>query len=84
MGVLEIDEDVKNNFFNKFQQLTPTQFLYAYDNNDIIARVYELYFKRNADGTVQLNTDVNSANDIMNSLFEQADLMVEDAKVNSV
>ena len=84
MGVLEIDDDVKNNFFNKFQKLTPTQFLYAYDNNDIIARVYELYFIRNADGTVHLNTDVNSANDIMNSLFEQADLMVEDAKANSV
>lgn len=84
MDTLEIDDDVKNKFFKKFEQLTPTQFLYAYDNNDIIARVYELYFKRNTDGTVQLNTDVNSAKEIMNSLFEQADLMVEDAKLNSV
>ena len=84
MDTLDVDEDVKNKFFKKFQKLTPTQFLYAYDNNDIIARVYELYFKRNDDGTVQLNTDVNSANDIINSLFEQADLMVEDAKANSV
>lgn len=84
MDTLEIDDDTKNKFFKKFEQLTPTQFLYAYDNNDVIARVYELYFKRNADGSVQLNTDVNSAKEIMNSLFEQADLMVEDAKLNSV
>ena len=84
MDTLEIDDEVKNKFFKKFEQLTPTQFLYAYDNNDIVARVYELYFKRNADGSVQLNTDENSAKEIMNSLFEQADLMVEDAKLNSV
>ena len=84
MDTLNVEEDRKNNFFKKFQQLTPTQFLYAYDNNDIIARVYELYFKRNDDGSVQLNTDVDSANEIIDSLFEQADLMIEDAKNNSV
>ena len=84
MDSLEVDKKKKDEFFKKFEQLTPTQFLYMYDNNNIIARVYELYFKRNENGEVQLNTDVDSANDIIESLFEQSDLIIEDAKLNSV
>lgn len=84
MDTLNIDSNKKNAFFKKFEQLTPTQFLYMYDNNALIERVYELYFKRNENGEVQLNTDVDSANEIIDELLEQADLMVEDAKLNSV
>lgn len=84
MDVIGVKKEQKDAFFKKFEQLTPTQFLYAYDNNDIIARVYELYFKRNEEGEVLLNTDLNSAKEIIDSLFEQADFIIEDAKVNSV
>lgn len=84
MDTLNIDKATKDAFFKKFEQLTPTQFLYMYDNNALIERVYELYFKRTENGEVQLNTDVNSANEIIEELLEQADLMVEDAKLNSV
>lgn len=84
MDTLEIDDDVKNKFFKNFEQLTPTQFLYAFDNNSIIERIYELYFKRNDDGTVQINTDEDSAKELVNSLLEQTDLIIEDAKANSV
>lgn len=84
MDTLNIDNTKKNAFFKKFEQLTPTQFLYMYDNNALIERVYELYFKRNENGEVQLNTDVNSANEIIDELLEQANFMVEDAELNSV
>ena len=84
MDTLNIDKATKDAFFKKFEQLTPTQFLYMYDNNALIERVYELYFKRNENGEVQLNTDVDSANEIIEELLEQADLMIEDAKLNSV
>lgn len=84
MDVIGIKKEQKDAFFKKFEQLTPTQFLYMYDNNDVIARVYELYFKRSDEGEVLLNTDVETAAEIIESLFEQADLMVEDAKINSV
>lgn len=84
MDVLNIDEKEKNAYFKKFEQLTPTQFLYMYDNNPIIARVYELYFKRDENGKVQLNTDIDSARELVDSLLEEADLMVADAKLNSV
>lgn len=84
MDTLNIDNTKRNVFFKKFEQLTPTQFLYMYDNNALIERVYELYFKRNENGEVQLNTDVDSANEIIDELLEQVDFMVEDAKLNSV
>lgn len=84
MDTLNVDKKKQDAFFKKFEQLTPTQFLYMYDNNALIERVYELYFKRNENGEVQLNTDVDSANEIIDELLEQADLMVEDAKLNSV
>lgn len=84
MDTLNVDKKKQDAFFKKFEQLTPTQFLYMYDNNDVISRVYELYFKKGEDGEVQLNTDVSSANEIIDSLLEQTDIMVEDAKANSV
>ena len=53
------------------------------DNNDIIGRIYELYFKRDENGEVVLNTDVDSANELIDVLFEEVDFIIEDAKTNS-
>lgn len=84
METLNISDEDRKTFFKKFEQLTPTQFLYMTDNNNIIERIYELYFKRDSHGEVILNTDEASAKKLINELFEQADYMIEDAKQNEV
>lgn len=84
MKTIGIKEDERDNFFKKFEGLTPTQFLYAYDNNDVIARVYALYFKRDAEGNLIINTSNGSAKDIIKDLFKKVDYIIEDAKTNSV
>ena len=84
METVGVDRNKRNKFFKKFEALTPTQFLYAYDNNDVIARVYSLYFKRDVNGDVIINTNTGSAEAIIDNLFEQVDYIIEDAKLNSV
>ena len=82
MQTLGLQDAVRDKFFKKFEKLTPEQFLYAYDNNPIITRVYELYFKRNDDGSVQLNTTDDNAEELINILMEEADDIILDAKNN--
>ena len=77
------DED-REKFFNKFNKLTPSQFLYAYDNNDIIARVYELYHKDYGDEDARLTVEEEDARNIIDSLLEQADYIIKDAQDNMV
>lgn len=83
METIGVDKNKRNEFFKKFETLTPTQFLYAYDNNDVINRVYALYFKRDVNGEVIINTNIGSAKAIIDDLFEQVDYIIEDAKLNS-
>lgn len=83
MDVLDIPETDKKKFFKKFEVLTPSQFFYAYDNSSLISRVYELYFKRDEDGEVILNTDGVTAKKLINSLMEEADDIITDALVNA-
>lgn len=82
MDRLGIPNESKNKFFNKFKSLTPSQFLYAYDNNPIIARIYELYFKKDADSDWQFNTTTDDASELVDILMEEADSIVKDAKTN--
>lgn len=84
MDTLGFGEDVKNAFFKKFEQLTPTQFLYLYDHEPIIARIYELYFEKDEAGNVVLNLDEERAKDLINHFLENVDIMIEDTKRNSV
>ena len=84
MDTLNFPEEERKKFFKKFEQLTPTQFLYMYDNNPLIDRIYDLYLERDKDGDVILNTDNATAEDLINELMEQADVMIEDAKLNEV
>lgn len=81
MEKLGISEQRKNEFFKKFEQLTPQQFLYVYDNNDIIAKVYSLY-RKGGDGDTYI-TDEENAEDLVDELMDEADDMVEDAKLNA-
>ena len=84
MDKVGIDDAEKEAFFKKFKTLTPEQFLYAYDNNDVINRIYQLYKKDYGAEEAYLN--VNSPDDaesLINRLMEQADVMIEDAKLNA-
>lgn len=84
MDKLGYTDDQKDKFFKKFDSLTPSQFLYAYDNNDIIARVYSLYHKDNEDINARLTVEEEDAENIINSLLEQVDIIVKDAQTNMV
>lgn len=80
MDKLDIPKEKQDAFFKKFSKLTPTQFLYAYDNNDIIARVYGLYFKSDGEGQI---TTSDKADEAIEVLMEEADDIIADAKLNS-
>ena len=81
MDRVGIPEEKKNEFFKKFEQLSPSQFLYAYDNSDIISRIYELADSPKH-GELALNTSEEDATDLINVLLEEADDIVLDAKAN--
>ena len=80
INTLGYPEEKNKEFFDKFKALTPEQFLYAYDNNDIISRVYELYFKYDGEGQVTASDDAKEAID---TLLEEADLIIEEAKTKA-
>lgn len=69
-------------FFKKFEQLTPSQFLYMYDNNDIISRIYRLYHKDYDESEGRLTDSEENAESLIDGLMEQADTMILDAKQN--
>lgn len=80
MDRLNIDKETRDRFFNKFKKLTPTQFLYAYDNNDIIGRIYDLADSPEYGG-IKLNTTKEDAKDLIDVLMEEADDIVANAKL---
>ena len=81
MDRVGISDKDKEKFFNKFSKLSPTQFLYAYDNNPLIARIYNLYFKTEG-GEAIMTTTTDDAEKQIESLFEQVDDIVNDAIKN--
>lgn len=72
----------RTKFFKKFEQLTPSQFIYAFNNNAIIDKIYRLYHKNEGEEPYLTDSDEN-AEEIIDILVEQADTIVEDAKLNS-
>lgn len=77
-----IPQEERDKFFKKFSKLTPSQFLYAYQNNPIIERIYNLYQKRE-DGESYLTDSEENATDLMDTLMEDAEDIVNDAKLNA-
>lgn len=81
MQMLGYSEETIKELVNKFNKLNPDQFFYAYDNSDLIARIYEL-----ADspiyGELKLNTTEDDATDLINTLMEEADNIIKDAIEN--
>ena len=81
MQRLGYSQDEIDSVLNKFNKLNPEQFLYAYDHFDIISRVYDL-----ADsppyGGLKMNTTDDDAENIVDTLMEQIDEVITDAKNN--
>lgn len=81
MQRLGYSSDEIDSVLDKFNELNPDQFLYAYDHFDIISRIYEL-----ADspiyGGLKLNTTDEDAENLVDTLMEQVDGVITDAKNN--
>lgn len=81
MQRLGYSQDDIDSVLDKFNELNPDQFLYAYDHFDIISRIYEL-----ADspiyGGLKLNTSEKDAENLVDTLMEQVDGVITDAKNN--
>lgn len=81
MQRLGYSQDEIDSVLDKFNVLSPDQFLYAYDHFDIISRIYEL-----ADspiyGGLKLNTTDEDAENLVDTLMEQVDGVITDAKNN--
>lgn len=77
-------KDKRDTFFKKFEVLTPTQFLYAYENSNLITRIYRLYHKDYEDEEPRLTDTEENAEELINELLTQVDDIVADAKANTV
>ena len=75
-----IPEEKRDKFFKKFSKLTPSQFLYAYDNNSIIDRVYNLYVRQGENEPFL--SDPKDAKKVIEELMKEADDIVKDAQLN--
>ena len=73
------DTDIKK-FFDNIESLTPEQFHYLYEKNDLVSRVFELADSPEYDGTLKINTTEATATDLINTLIDESDMLVEEAK----
>ena len=78
-----ISQEDRDKFFKKFEQLTPTQFLYAYDHNDIINKIYSLYRKIPGNDEAELR-DPENAEELIRELMAEADIIVNESKQMSL
>ena len=72
-------------FFEKFNQLTPEEFQYIYDNSDLINRIYMLVDSPSHGGTkeITMNASPKAARELIDTLFEEVDGLILEAKENS-
>jgi hypothetical protein len=79
MQRLGYSQDDIDSVLDKFKELSPEQFLYAYDHFDIISRIYEL-----ADspiyGGLKMNTTDEDAENLVDTLKDEVDGIIKDAK----
>ena len=79
MTFLGYDKKTRDNFFDKFSVLTPSEFFEMYNSNELIGRIYELYLGSD-NGDIRLNADNESATEIVNMLLNDVDNIVAEAK----
>jgi hypothetical protein len=80
MGLVGIEEKGRKKFFNKVNKLTPEQFHYLYETSDLISRVYDLADSPELVGGIKINTSEENARDLIDTLMEEIDELIEEAK----
>lgn len=80
MTMVGIDKDTQNTFFDKISVLSHEQFNKLYQTNDLISRIYEIADSPEYDETIKLNTTVDEARDLINTLLEETDDIVAEAQ----
>ena len=80
MRLVGIAEGEIDKFFEKFKVLTPEQFHQLYENSDLIGRVYELADSPIYEGGVKLTTSKDETRDLIETLMEETDDLVDMAK----
>lgn len=81
MEITGYTQEERDEFFNKFSKLTPSQFIYAYDNNAIIEKVFSLYHKDYGDEEARI-TDPKNADTFIELLLSEIDDIIKDAQQN--
>ena len=79
MQRLGYDKRTINKFFEGFDQLTPAQFVTMYRQNNLISRIYELYIP-SREGDFRLSTTEDDAKDLIDTVMQEKDQMIERAK----
>lgn len=82
MENLQIPDKERTKFFNKLKTLTPEQFTYLYKEVDLIDRIYDLVDSPEF-GEIKLNTSVKEARKLINSLMQDIDTYIKEAKANA-
>lgn len=80
MSAVGISEKDKRQFFKKVNTLSQSQFFYMYERNDLIKRVYDLYVDKDDEGNVSLNASKSDAKGLINTLLDEVDVFVDEAK----
>lgn len=79
MTMVGIDKDVINLFMKKFKVLSPEEFVYLYNNSDLIARIYELADSPTL-GKLKLNTSKSDAKEKIETLLAEQDDLIQQAQ----
>ena len=74
------DDATINGMHRKFSKLDPDQFLKLHEENDLIARVYELADSPSYEHGIKLNTSVDNAREILDALIDEVDDLVDKYK----
>lgn len=83
MDRLQFSNERKESILEKFKELTPEQLFYVYNENDLIGRIYDLIDSPIYDGTGKMNESEEYAEDLLNTLEEELDVIIEDAKTKA-
>lgn len=79
MTMVGIEEEEINEFMNNFKVLTPEEFVYLYNNSDLIARIYDLADSPTFGG-IKLNTSSTDAKEKIEDLLEQQHDLIKQAQ----
>ena len=81
MEKLSIPKDERDNFFEKFSQLSEAEFYDLYERNDLINKIYQIADSpKYTGGKLVMHTGANEARNYINTLMEEADVLIAETK----